>query len=179
MNGEVITITVDVANTGDVEGSYTAVLKINGIVETSREITLDADATQHVSFSITRNVADTYTVDINGLTASFTVRAEEAPSTSTPVIPFNWSLIVGIIAGVIIVTGLLVFLLVRKKAGREILRRKINLMWVKLGGILSGVIILSLFLSRRGSKLAELLRRKMRLIWSKLAGILSRRSKSE
>ena len=179
MNGEAVTITAAVANTGDVEGSYTVVLKINGIVETSREITLDADATQHVSFSITRNVAGTYTVDINGLTASFTVRVEETPATSPPTAPFNWPLIVSIIIGVIIVAGLLVFLLVRKKAWREILRRKINLMWVKLGGILSGVIILSLLLSRRGSKLAELLGRKMRLIWSKLAGILSRRSKSE
>ncbi len=151
MNGEVVTITADVVNTGDVEGSYTAVLKINGIVETSQEVTLDADASQQVSFSITRNVADTYTVDINGLTDSFTVRAEEAPAASPPAIPaaspptapFNWPLIAGIITGVIIVAGLIVFLSARRKIWRE-----------ELG-------------------------RKMRLIWSKLAGIISRRSKSE
>ena len=145
MNGEVVTITTDVANTGDVEGSYPVVLKINGLVETSREVTLESGARQRVSFSITRNVADTYTVDVNGLTDSFTVKAEEAPATSPPAIsvscpptaPFNWSLIVGIIAGVIVVAGLIVFLSIRRKPWREELGRKIRLIWSKFTGIIS------------------------------------------
>ncbi|MBN1177198.1 MAG: hypothetical protein JXA51_05920, partial [Dehalococcoidales bacterium] len=182
MNGEVVTITADVVNTGDVEGSYTVVLKINGIVETDSEVTLNSGARQQVSSSISRNIAGTYNVDVNGLTDSFTVRVEEAPATSPPAIsvsspptaPFNWRLIVGIIAGVIIVAGLVVFLSTRRETWREGLGRKINLIWVTLGKILPGVMILSLFLSRRGSKLTGLLDRKVKLIWSQLSGIISR-----
>jgi len=145
MSGEIVTITADVANTGDVEGSYSTVLKINGIVETDRDVTLDSGARQQVSFSITRNVAGTYTIDVNGLTDSFTVKAEEAPAASPPTIsvsspptpPFNWPLIAGIIAGVIIVAGLIVFLSARRKTWREELGRKIRLIWSKSAGILS------------------------------------------
>jgi len=137
MNGEVVTITADVANIGDVERSYTVILKINGIVETDRKVTLDAGSRQQISCGITRNVAGTYTVDINGLTGSFTVRVEEAPTISPPAIsvsspptaPFNWPLIVGIIAGVIIVAGLIFYLSARRKTWREGLGRKIRLIW--------------------------------------------------
>ena len=48
MSEEVVTISVDVVNIGEVEGSYTVVLKINRVVETSQEVTLDSDARQQV-----------------------------------------------------------------------------------------------------------------------------------
>jgi len=120
---EPVTISVSVANTGDAEGSYTVVLYINGVREAVQSITIAADGTKIVTFSVSRVEAGTYTVVVDNLSTSFTVVAPtaqaQAPPTplgtvaAAPTTPTNWPLIIGIIAGVIVV-GLLVFFLVRR-----------------------------------------------------------------
>jgi len=111
--GETVTISVLVRNTGDASGSYQVTLKIDGKVEATREVTLDAGAA-------------TYSVDINGLTGSFNVREKPtlAPSppqevlpevVPPPVKPINWPVVGGVIAGVVIV-GLLIFFLAGRRA---------------------------------------------------------------
>ena len=81
---EVVTITVSVANTHDTWGIYSLVLKINGVKEAEKQATVDAGSIQDVSFSVTRENLDRYTVFINGLSSSFTVVARAPPPKPPP-----------------------------------------------------------------------------------------------
>jgi len=106
---EPVTIAVSVANTGGESGSYTVVLKIDGVKEAEETITIAAGDSQDVSFSVTREEAGNYTVDVDGLSGSFTVLLPVEPP------GVNWPLIGGIIGGVIVV-GLGVFFWIRRRA---------------------------------------------------------------
>jgi len=107
--GETVTVAASVANTGGESGSYTVVLKIDGVKEAEETVTVAAGDSQNVSFSVTREEAGSYTVAVDGLSGSFTVL--------TPPVPpgINWPLVGGIIGGVIVV-GLGVFFFVRRRA---------------------------------------------------------------
>jgi len=113
---EAVAITVSVANTGGTEGSYTVVLKINGVKEAEKSVTIAAGGSQKVTFSITREEPGSYTVTIDGLSGSFTVAVPPVvppPAPTKP--PINWPVLGGIIAAVVVV-GLLIFFLVRRRA---------------------------------------------------------------
>ena len=72
--GETVTITATVKNTGDIAGSYDLILKINDEVEdTASAIDVPPDGTQTVTFTVTKDVADDYMVDLNGFPGYFTV----------------------------------------------------------------------------------------------------------
>jgi len=71
--GETVTITASVANIGGKSGSYTVVLNINGVKEADERVTIGAGSSEDVSFSVTREEADSYTVTVDGLSGSFTV----------------------------------------------------------------------------------------------------------
>ena len=103
--GETVTITADVANTGEAEGSYSVVLKINGVVEATKEITVNAGFSKEVTFIISKDVAGTYSVEVDGLTGSFTVK---------PVVPkpINWAVIVWTFDAIMV---LVYFLVVRRR----------------------------------------------------------------
>jgi len=73
--GENVTISVLVNNTGGSEGTHQLVLKINGTTETTKNITLAAGASQNVTFIVSRNSPGNYTVEVDGLTAQFAVKA--------------------------------------------------------------------------------------------------------
>jgi len=92
--GEEVSISVTLINTGDVEETYEVVLKIDGIVEDTKEVTIGAGTSKTVTFTTSRDVAGTYAVSAGGLSGSFVVR-EGAPSV------LNWWLIGGIIAAVV------------------------------------------------------------------------------
>ena len=126
--GEAVTISVSIINAGNAAGSYEVTLKINGVVEATEEVTLSAGTSQEVTFTTARDVAGTYTVDVDGLSGSFTVKEKPAPPpppsapTPTPPAPpapitpppaVNWPLIGGIISGV--AAGIAVFLVVRRR----------------------------------------------------------------
>ena len=113
---ETVAITVSVANTGGTEGSYIAVLKINGVKEVEKSITIAAGGSEIVTFSVTREEAGSYSVVVDRLSGSFTVIAAP-PAVKPPppeVQPINWPVLGGVIAGVVVV-GLLVFLLIRRR----------------------------------------------------------------
>ena len=121
--GETVTIGVIVSNTGTAFGSYMVTLKINGVVEVTKEVTLKSGISREVTFTTVRDKAATYSVGINGLTGSFTVKEKEKeePLPEVPPVtpmpeekPFDWLLVGGIIVG-IIAAAMLVFLLLRKQ----------------------------------------------------------------
>ncbi|GAJ09875.1 unnamed protein product, partial [marine sediment metagenome] len=77
--GDTVTIAVSVANTGGESGSYTVVLKIDGVKEADKTVTVAAGGSKTVSFSVTKEEADSYTVTVDGLSGSFTVAPVVAP----------------------------------------------------------------------------------------------------
>jgi len=124
--GESVTISVEVANTGEEAGNYTVTLKIDGAVEATKNVTLNAGASEEVTFTTAKDVAGSYSVDVNGLSGSFTVKEKPAPPptptptpsptpvpTPTPTPGVNWPLIWGIIGGVVVV-GVIIFLVVKR-----------------------------------------------------------------
>jgi len=119
---ESVTITVSVANTGGMEGSYTVVLLIKGVKEAEKSVTVAAGESQLVSFIVAKEKAGSYSITVDGLSGSFMVVAPPPPPPPPPPIvppevkpPINWPLIGGIIAAVVVV-GLLIFFLVRRRA---------------------------------------------------------------
>ena len=116
--GETVTISIQVSNTGEEEGSYAVTLKINEIAEETKEITLAGGASETVTFTTSGNKAGSYSVDVDGLTGSFTVKevVEEPPPPAPPEVKpeFNWPVLGGIIGGVVVV-ALIVFFVVRRR----------------------------------------------------------------
>ncbi|UCG54455.1 MAG: hypothetical protein JSV32_07705, partial [Dehalococcoidia bacterium] len=131
--GETVDINILVTTTGGQSGSYEVILKINGLVEATKTVTLDAGDIELVSFSTIKNTAGTYLLEIDGLTGSFTVKEKPvAPPTVTPpavappivtpptVAPpttttlSNLPIIGGIIAALVAMAGLIYFLLSRR-----------------------------------------------------------------
>jgi hypothetical protein len=96
-----------VLNTGGVQGSYIAELKINGSVEGSQEVTLAGGASIAVNFDIAKDTAGEYMVDIGGQTGKFTV--------SEPAAGVSWSLVGGIIAAVVIAGTSAIFIFRRRR----------------------------------------------------------------
>jgi hypothetical protein len=124
--GETVTISVLIINSGDGAGSYGVTLKINGALEATKAVTLNAGASEEVTFSAAKDVAGRYSVEVDGLSGSFTVKERPAPTPpppSPPTVPppilppaavINWPLIWGIIGGVVVV-GIIIFLVVRRR----------------------------------------------------------------
>jgi len=71
--GEEVSISVKVKNTGDLGGTYTAILKINGVVENIENVPIIGGSTKTVKFTMTKEVKGTYHVEVDGLTGEFAV----------------------------------------------------------------------------------------------------------
>jgi hypothetical protein len=76
---QTITITVQMANTGCVSGSYEAVLKINNVVEGTKALTLAGNAKETIAFTTTRQKPGTYSVTIGGKSAKLVVKLVPVP----------------------------------------------------------------------------------------------------
>lgn len=121
-----VTISVTAVNSGGASGKYELALKINGLIEQTQEATVPASASQDVTFNVTKNIAGTYQVDVNGLTGSFavtnnsttTATTTKIQTTTTPVPAKTTNskqiLIIGV--GAAVVVGLLIYLLTRRRA---------------------------------------------------------------
>jgi hypothetical protein len=72
-----VTVSVVVTNTGELEGDYALILKLNRVVAEVKKITVAGGDSQEVVFSTARDEAGAYSVEVNGLEGSFTVL--EAP----------------------------------------------------------------------------------------------------
>lgn len=82
MGDEVITITATLVNTGDVQGTYLATLKLNGEKQYETSVTVPGNSTKYVSFQSKGGLGD-YNASVGELSASFTVVAP-APTQTTP-----------------------------------------------------------------------------------------------
>jgi len=71
--GEEVAISARVTNTGGAEGSYTAELRIDNIVELVKEVTLPAGGATTLSFYRYSGIPGTYGVTLGELTGQFTV----------------------------------------------------------------------------------------------------------
>ncbi|MBA7541395.1 hypothetical protein ES705_33707 [subsurface metagenome] len=109
--GEEVRIEVAVTNTGGESGSYSVVLKINGVKEADRTVTIDAGDTLNLIFPVTREEAGSYTVDVDGLSGSFTVAAPEEEEVQPGI---NWALIGGILGGVMVVIVIILYWMRRR-----------------------------------------------------------------
>ena len=119
--GETVAIGVLITNSGDAAGRYTETLKIDGVVEATKEITLDAGASEEVTFTTAKDVAGTYSVEVGGLSGSFTVKEKPAPPAPPPITPpavpeVNWPLIWCIMAGVLVVGVIIFWVAIKRRA---------------------------------------------------------------
>jgi hypothetical protein len=116
INGTV-TINVQVSNSGDVPGTYELKLKINNLDVTSKTVTVDSKSSKTVTFTTTEDKAGTYTVNVGGLTGTFTVAPAVITTTPPPPPPASkWPLILGIIGGIVVVAAVVaVVMVVRRK----------------------------------------------------------------
>ena len=77
--GAPVTISVTVSNSGDLAGSCQVNLRINAATDATRDVSISGGGTETATFSAVRSAAGTYAVDVNGRTASFTVRQPPVP----------------------------------------------------------------------------------------------------
>ena len=116
VSSQSVTISIAVTNTGGESGKYEVILKINDIIEATKEVIVAAGAKKAVSFRTTKDVAGIYSVEVNGLTDSFTVKEEVVAPTPEPPPSTNWMIIiVGIIIAVAAISLLVGYLLWRRR----------------------------------------------------------------
>jgi hypothetical protein len=108
--GQDVTVAVEVANTGATTGSRTIELWIEGEFEESRDVTLDAGATEVVTFIVSREEAGTYRVAVDGFRGEFEVVKAAGFC--------YWCLIVGILGGLLLAGGA-TYLLLRWRAAER------------------------------------------------------------
>ncbi|MDO9332956.1 MAG: hypothetical protein Q7T57_00315, partial [Dehalococcoidales bacterium] len=86
--GESVTITAKATNTGGRAGTLAVILKINGVEEVQKSVTLGAGSSETVRFTVIKDIPATYNIDVNGLTGSFIVKTLSSPAYSpTPSVP--------------------------------------------------------------------------------------------
>ena len=121
--GQMITISVLVINSGNLEDTYQVTLEIDNKVVKAQEVTLAGGASGTVTFKISEDVAGIYSVNIDGLSGSFVVKpaaiSEPKPAstltppathTLLPAKPINWPVAYGVVAALVAMGSLLFFL---------------------------------------------------------------------
>ncbi|MBM4447373.1 MAG: hypothetical protein FJ023_08535 [Chloroflexi bacterium] len=72
--GDMISVATQVKNIGQREGSYSAVLNVDGVAAATQTITLLPEASQKLVFSLTEDKAGSYQVSVGELSASFKIK---------------------------------------------------------------------------------------------------------
>jgi len=71
--GETSTVSVTVTNTGDLSGTYSVVLKVDGVVLETEQVTLEGHDSRTVDFSVSSNTPGTFTIGIGSLSGVLNV----------------------------------------------------------------------------------------------------------
>jgi hypothetical protein len=101
--GGKVSVFVEVTNTGDKYGTHNITLKINDEVEEEKTVTLDPDETETVTFEVSASEPGTFSVEIDGLSGSYTVTEPEEPSFLERIPGFQCeSIVLGLAVGVLV-----------------------------------------------------------------------------
>jgi len=79
-----VTIEVLVTNDGELSGTYDVTLKIDEKEEATETVTLEGGTNQKVIFRVTKSTAKTYSVNVDGQSGTFTVKARPASTVVQP-----------------------------------------------------------------------------------------------
>ncbi len=123
--GEDVSISVMVKNTGDLEGTHTVALEINGAVEALENVAVAGRSDKPVTFVVTKDVEGTYDVEADGLTGTFTV-------TKPPPASKKWPLIASIV-GVLAIIGVAIVFYMKRR-----FKKQFNFQRGVVGAIRSG-----------------------------------------
>ncbi|MFC1991035.1 CARDB domain-containing protein, partial [Chloroflexota bacterium] len=82
--GEDVDISITVTNTGGSSGNYEVILKINGIVVDTKDVQLNAGASEEVAFTTALDTAGKRIIDVNGLVGGLVVQGEISPPAQIP-----------------------------------------------------------------------------------------------
>ncbi len=93
--GENVTISINVANSGELAGTYKVTLKINDVEAETKQVEVAGGDSELVSFSISRDTPGVYQVNVDDLSGTFEVQTVTEPESKS----INWRLI-AIIGGV-------------------------------------------------------------------------------
>jgi len=104
--GQTVTVTVSIEadNVGELEGSRTVELKVDGEVIDSKRVTLEGGASATVLFEVSRGEG-TYEVEVEGFTDSFTVNPKPSFWDKIPRFPLE-SIILGLVTGAFVLWSL-------------------------------------------------------------------------
>jgi hypothetical protein len=122
-----VIISVVVSNIGGSRGRYTVILTINDRPEATKDVELEANQSQMVTFNIAADAGGKHAIDVNGNSGEFSVVVPLPTLTETteivPVVPVtNWPLYVGVTAalGGIVVIGLSTLITLHRRSGYRI-----------------------------------------------------------
>jgi hypothetical protein len=111
--GQSITISATIRETNNISGIYEGTLRIDGAVEETKALTVGPEVTTKITFTVSKNEAGVYSVNLDGLTGSFTVTGETTTEPADSSFP-TASVVGGIVAAVVVV-GLILFFLNKRK----------------------------------------------------------------
>ena len=84
---ESVVVTANLANIGGNKGSYTAELKIDGVVNQTQKLTAAAGANCALCFKVSKGLPGTYRVSLGSLGGEFIVKEPPTPVFDVPVAP--------------------------------------------------------------------------------------------
>jgi hypothetical protein len=81
LEGQEVTVTASVTNTGGMPGNFDEPLLVNGVAASSKVITLQPGATRTLTYVISTNTSGTSTVSLHNANAKFSVKAMKQQET--------------------------------------------------------------------------------------------------
>ena len=94
-----VTISLNVANTGSVSGSYSLKLKVDGTMNSTKQVTVAPGTSQPVNLTLTEDTAGKHQVEVAGLSGEFEIIEANAIEPSGT----NWWLIIGVTAIILLI----------------------------------------------------------------------------
>ena len=112
---EPVTISVNVANRGEIEGSYELYLQINGIIKMTKKVTLTPKSSKEVTFEVSDLAGGVHDVRIGDLTGQFEIiKTVTRPAWQA----VNW-LALDLGVGAVVFISLVAIYLLRRRARRS------------------------------------------------------------
>jgi hypothetical protein len=101
-----VAVRVKLTNIGGKSGDYGLQLKVDGILKSSRQVTVPADTSQTINFTIKESAIGKHHLDVAGQIGEFVV--------SSPPFKFNWWLIEGILFAIML--GLAAWMMIKLRS---------------------------------------------------------------